>query len=33
MGLTSGEAKHLGPQLVRHDSLEPIQDGSGDTVF
>ena len=32
-GLTSGEARHLGPQLVRHDSLKPIQDGSGDTVF
>lgn len=31
--LTSGEATELGPRLVRHDSLEPIQDGSGDTVF
>ena len=32
-GLTSGEAKELGPRLVRHDSLEPIQDGLGNTVF
>ena len=32
-GLTFEEARHLGPQLVRHDSLEPIQDGSRDTVF
>ena len=32
-GLTSREAKHLDPQLVRHDSFEPIQDGSRDTVF
>ena len=32
-GLTSREARHLGPRLVRYDSLEPIQDGSGDTVF
>jgi len=32
-GLTSREAKHLGPWLVRNDSLEPIQDGSRDTVF
>ena len=32
-GLTLEEARHLGPQLVRHDSLEPIQDGLGDTVF
>lgn len=23
-GLTSGEAKQLGPRIVRHDSLEPI---------
>lgn len=32
-GLTSGEARHLGPRLVRHGSLEPNQDDSGDTVF
>ena len=32
-GLTSGEARHLGSRLVRHDSLEPIQDSSRDTVF
>lgn len=32
-GLTSGEARHLGPLIARHDSLEPLQDGSGDTVF
>lgn len=32
-GLTSGEARHLGPQLVKHDSLEPIPDDSGDIVF
>jgi len=32
-GLTFDEARDLGPWLVRYDSLEPIQDGSGDTVF
>lgn len=32
-GLTSGEARDLGPRLVKHDSLEPIQDGLGDTIF
>lgn len=32
-GLTYGEARHLGPQLVKYDSLEPIQDGSGDSIF
>ena len=32
-GLTSGEARELGPRLVRHDSLEPIQDGSGNIIF
>lgn len=31
--LTSREAKHLDPQLVRHNSFEPIQDGLGDTIF
>ena len=32
-GLTSEEARDLGPWLVRHDSLEPIQDSLGDTIF
>ena len=32
-GLTFGEARHLGPRLVRHNSLKPIQDDSGDNVF
>ena len=32
-GLTFKEARDLGHQLVRHDSLEPIQDSLGDTVF
>ena len=32
-GLTSEEAKDLGPRLVRQDSLKPIQDSSGDIVF
>lgn len=32
-GLTSGEARQIGPQLYRHDSFEPIQDGLGDIVF
>nr|POF26931.1 hypothetical protein CFP56_37703 [Quercus suber] len=32
-GLTSGETKHLGPRLVEHDSLEPIQDGLRDIIF
>lgn len=31
--LNSEEAKHLSPQIARHDSLEPIQDGSRDTIF
>ena len=31
--LTSGEARHLGPRLVRHNSLEPIQNGSWDNIF
>ena len=32
-GLTTSEARHLGPRLVRQDSLEPIRDGSRDNVF
>lgn len=32
-GLTSEEARHLVTWLVKHDSLEPIQDSSGDTIF
>lgn len=32
-GLMSREARHLGPLVVRHDSLKPIQDGSRDIVF
>lgn len=32
-GLMSKEARHLGPLVVRHDSLKPIQDGSRDIVF
>nr|POF14753.1 hypothetical protein CFP56_43600 [Quercus suber] len=32
-GLTSGEARELGPRLVKHGSLEPIQDSSRDTIF
>ena len=32
-GLTSREATDLGPRLVRQDSLKPIQDSLGDTVF
>ena len=32
-GLTCGEARHQGPKIVREGSLEPIGDGSGDTVF
>lgn len=32
-GLTSEEARQLGPRLARHDSLEPLQDSLGDTVF
>lgn len=32
-GLTSKEARDLGPRLVRHDYLEPIQDDSRDTIF
>ena len=31
--LTSGEARELSPRLVRHDSLEPIQDGLWNIVF
>ena len=32
-GLTSKVARHLVPWLVKHDSFEPIQDSSGDTIF
>ena len=32
-GLTSGEARHQGPRIVRESSLEPVCDDSGDTVF
>lgn len=32
-GLMSKEARQLGPRIVRHDSLKPIQDGSRDRVF
>lgn len=31
--LTFSEARELGPRLVRHDSLEPMQDSLGDIVF
>ena len=31
--LTSGEARQLGSRIARHDSLETIQDSSGDRVF
>jgi len=31
--LTFREAKDLGLRLIRHDSLEPIQDGLRDTIF
>ena len=30
--LTSGEARHQGPRIVRESSLEPVCDDSGDTV-
>ena len=32
-GLTSGEARHQGPRIVRESSLEPVCDDLGDTVF
>lgn len=32
-GPTFEKARHLGPQLVRHDSFKPIQECLGDTVF
>ena len=32
-GLTSGEARHQGPRIVRESSLEPVRDDSGDIVF
>ena len=32
-GLTSREARDLGPRLVKYDSLEPIQDDLGDNIF
>lgn len=32
-GLMSREARHLGPLVVRHDSLKPIQKGLRDIVF
>ena len=31
--LTIGEARHLGPKLVKQDSLEPVCDLLGDNVF
>lgn len=32
-GHTSREARHLGPRLVKYNSLKPIKDGSGCTIF